>query len=139
MNDLFIEAVVPHILDRHFELLCDHLDLYLCNRLYQYGILTENNRCKIYHLAGDSTDIFRDRPASEILSVPNHRTMGLRLLVDGLKEAGDHGFMGFISALEETADSTNTLCGHRIILEALEREQEFIKIKKRWLRSLTVE
>ena len=131
---IFSGLQLPYILDRHLMLLDDHLDLDICTYLYQYGVLNNDLRSKICELTSPDSHTLTRHP-----SQPSCRQMALRILVDELKANGNHGFMGLISALESTSNPTNRMCSHRIILESLEKDRDFIKIKKKWLSSLTVD
>ncbi len=120
------------ILDSYFNLLEDHLDLYICNYLFQYGVLSNDERTRIIKL-NNTRDI--NTPSLQ----PTNRAHAISMLLDALKsEDKSRGFMAFVTALEQTQSMTAVHCSHRIILDHLQNDSKFMKTKRDWLSSLTV-
>ena len=112
----------------------DYLDLEICNYLFQYGILSNDERTQI--LALNSASVVTKARAT---FQPSDRATAIRILMDALKARKTHGFMALIAALQCTANTDTSLhCGHGILLENLQKDSNFLKIKQRWLSSLTV-
>ena len=122
-----------HLLDKHFDTLYLHLDLQIRADLYQHGLLADDQFKQIASLAEDTSDVF------SAVSLPNNKRSALRVLIDALKYVGDRGVMGLIAVLRSDVESScNRSSNHKIVLDQLQRDSDYILIKENWLRSLTV-
>lgn len=101
--------------------------------MYQHGLLADDQFKQIASLAEDTSDVF------SAVSLPNNKRSALRVLIDALKYVGDRGVMGLIAVLRSDVESScNRSSNHKIVLDQLQRDSDYILIKENWLRSLTV-
>ena len=120
------------ILNSYFILLEDHLDLDICDYLFQFGVLNNNERAKILSINANTNAVSLG---------PNSRARAISTLIDILNAGKKaQGFMAFVTALEYTSDNNDNsiVCGHQIILQHVQKDSDFIKIKRIWLSSLTI-
>lgn len=112
----------------------DYLDLDICNYLFQYGVLNNDERSRILSLNSPT------KP-SDLSCIPHCRASAISMLMEIVKAHQCHGFVGFITALEQTIDNTAELLtstAHRAILDSLQKDKNFMKVKRNWLYSVTV-
>lgn len=108
----------------------DFLDLDICNYLFQYGVLNNDERSRILSLNSPAK-------AHDLSSQPHCRASAISMLMEIVKAHQCHGFVGFVTALEQTIDSTQS-SSHQAILDNLQKDKNFMKVKRNWLYNMTV-